>query len=167
MWVRQCHLCLTSDGFGYGVPWPPATWAFTSDKSDSTDNFFGAQMTTGDIHARESLEQTLIEVAVESWRFARVFHRLLEKLDAGEAARYANQVRYFQKRLEDQMEAAGLRFASLDGQPYDIGIAASPLNIGDFSPEEKLLVDYMVEPIVLGPDGVRKAGAVMLRKAYL
>lgn len=124
-------------------------------------------MTTEPSQSPEDLERTLIEVAVEGWRFARVFTRLLEKLDAGDATRHANQVRYFQKKLEDHLETVGLRFASLEGQAYDVGTAASPLNLDDFSPEEQLLVDYMVEPIVLGATGVRKSGTVMLRKAYL
>jgi hypothetical protein len=42
------------------------------------------------------LEDSLIDMAVESWRFSRLFARVMNKLDAGEAARYANQVRYFQ-----------------------------------------------------------------------
>lgn len=128
---------------------------------------YGVLMTTEQDRIPEGLEKSLIEIAVDGWRFARVFTRLLEKLDAGEATRYANQVRYYQKRLEDNLEAVGLRFASLEGQPFDVGIAASPLNIGDFSPEEPLLVDYMVEPVVLGPEGVKKSGTVMLRKAHL
>ena len=54
-------------------------------------------------HAVESaqLERSLIEVAVESWRFSRLFARLVSKLDAGESSRYVNQLRYFQKKLEE------------------------------------------------------------------
>ena len=43
-------------------------------------------------------------------------------------------------------------------------MAASALNLGDFGPDDMLLVDQMVEPIIMGPSGLRKQGTVMLRK---
>ncbi len=43
-------------------------------------------------------------------------------------------------------------------------VAASALNVGDFGPEDVLVVDQMVEPIIMGPNGLRKQGTVMLRK---
>jgi hypothetical protein len=113
---------------------------------------------------REQLERSLIDMAVESWRFARLFGRLVSKLDAGEGARYVNQLRYFQKKLEDSLEASGMKIVNVEGQPFDPGIAASAINIGDFGPDDVLLVDQMVEPIIMGAEGLRKQGTVMLRK---
>lgn len=112
----------------------------------------------------EQLERSLIDMAVESWRFARLFSRLVSKLDAGEGSRYVNQLRYFQKRLEDSLEASGLKIVNVEGQPFDPGMAASAINIGDFEPDDVLLVDQMVEPIIMGAEGLRKQGTVMLRK---
>ena len=43
-------------------------------------------------------------------------------------------------------------------------MAASAINIGDFGPDDVLLVEQMVEPIIMGPDGLRRQGTVMLRK---
>ena len=113
---------------------------------------------------REQLERSLIDMAVESWRFARLFGRLVSKLDAGEGARYVNQLRYFQKKLEDSLEASGMKIVNVEGQPFDPGMAASAINIGDFEPDDVLLVDQMVEPIIMGAEGLRKQGTVMLRK---
>ena len=48
----------------------------------------------------EQLEQSLIDIAVESWRFSRLFGKVVGKLDAGESGRYINQIRYFQKKVE-------------------------------------------------------------------
>ena len=110
------------------------------------------------------LERSLIDVAVESWRFSRLFARLVSKLDAGESSRYVNQLRYFQKKLEESLEASGLRLVNVEGQPFDPGMAASAINIGDFGPDDVLLVEQMVEPIIMGPDGLRKQGTVMLGK---
>lgn len=113
------------------------------------------------------LEQSLIDIAVESWRFSRIFSRVLQKLDAGEATRYVNQLRYFQNRLDESLQAAGLRIVNVEGQTFDTGIAASAINLEDFNPEDALLIDQMVEPIIMGPDGLRMQGTVMLRKAHV
>lgn len=110
------------------------------------------------------LEQSLIEVAVESWRFSRLFGKVVNKLDAGEAGRYLSQLRYFQKKVEDNLASSGLRLVNVEGHPYDPGMAASALNLGDFGPDDVLLVDQMVEPIIMGSDGLRKQGTVMLKK---
>lgn len=110
-------------------------------------------------------EQSLIEIAVESWRFSRLFGKLVTKLDAGESGRHLNQLRYFQKKVEDTLESSGLTLVNVEGQLYDPGMAASALNLGDFGPDDVLQVDQMLEPIIMGPDGLRKQGTVMLRKA--
>tara|TARA_R110002124_G_scaffold5786_1_gene36262 strand:- start:5133 stop:5507 length:375 start_codon:yes stop_codon:yes gene_type:complete len=123
-------------------------------------------MTNKEDGTNDQLEQSLIDVAVESWRFARLFSRVVNKLDAGEATRYVNQLRYFQKKVEESLEASGLKIVNVEGQPFDPGIAASALNIGDFGPDDELLVDQMVEPIIMGPEGLRKQGTVMLRKVH-
>jgi hypothetical protein len=114
----------------------------------------------------EQVEQSLIDIAVESWRFSRLFVRVVNKLDAGEAGRYANQLRYFQKKVEESLEAAGLRLVNVEGQPFDAGMAASAVNSADFGPDDILLVDQMLEPIIMGPEGLKKQGTVMLRKVH-
>jgi hypothetical protein len=106
----------------------------------------------------------LVDVAIDGWRLARLFDRMLAKLDAGEAPRFANQLRYYLKRLEERLQDADLKLVNLEGQRYDAGIAASALNIGDFGPDDVLVVEQMLEPIVMGSDGVVRAGTVMLQK---
>src|SRR3546814_4292103 len=69
---------------------------------------------------------------LDSWKFARLFTRVISKLDAGEQARYANQVRFFQKRIDSAAEVAGARIVTIEGQPFEPGMAASPLNLEDF-----------------------------------
>lgn len=111
------------------------------------------------------LEHSLITLAVESWRLSRLFLRLVDKLDAGEAPRFANQVRYFHKRLDETLNAGGLSLVNLEGRPFDPGTAASALNAADFAPDDNLVVDQMIEPIVMGPEGLKRQGTVLLRKA--
>ncbi len=108
--------------------------------------------------------KALIDVSIEGWRFARVFGRLITKLDAGDAPRYANQARYFLKKIDDGLEEFGLHIVSLEGQPYDPGMAVSALNIADFGPDDILVVDQMVEPVIMGPEGLVRGGTAMLVK---
>lgn len=113
----------------------------------------------------DASRQSLIDLSVESWRFARLFGRVLTKLDAGDAPRYASQLRYFLKRLDEGLDVVGLKIVNLEGQQYDPGMAASALNISEFGPEDKLVVDQMVEPVLMGREGLVKSGTVMLKKA--
>ena len=110
------------------------------------------------------LTKSLLDVAVESWRLGRLFDRLLLKLDAGEQGRYRRQFRWFQRKLEDSLTDAGMRIVNVEGHAFDPGIAATPLNIEEFSSEDALVVDQMLEPIIMGPDGVVRTGTVTLRK---
>lgn len=112
----------------------------------------------------EVLTKSLLDIAVESWRFGRLFDRLLLKLDAGEQGRYRGQFRWFQRRLEDSLMDAGMRIVNVEGHAFDPGMAATPLNIGEFGSGEALVVDQMLEPIIMGPEGVVRTGTVTLRK---
>jgi len=113
------------------------------------------------------LFKSLIDISVESWRFSRLFARLISKLDAGEGARYISQYRYYLKRLEENLESAGLTLVNVEGQPYDPGVAASALNIEDFGAHDVLVVEQMIEPIIMSSEGLVRRGTVMLRKVEL
>lgn len=115
----------------------------------------------------EVLFKSLIDISVESWRFSRLFARLLSKLDAGEGDRYTSQYRYYLKRLEETLEGASLTLVNVEGQPYDPGVAATALNIGDFGADDVLVVEQMIEPIIMGSGGLVRRGTVMLRKVDL
>lgn len=107
---------------------------------------------------------SLIDLAVDAWKFSRLFNRVISKLDAGEQSRYANQMRFFLKRIESAAETAGARIVSIEGQSFEPGMAASPLNLEDFEEGDNLFVEQMLEPIVMGSDGVLRTGTMMLRK---
>jgi hypothetical protein len=111
--------------------------------------------------------KSLLEVAVESWRFARLFARLVTKLDAGEKARFEGQLRWHLKKLDEHLQAAGLKLVNIEGACYEPGLAATAINGADFGPEDVLYVDQMVEPIIMGPSGLLRSGTILLRKADL
>lgn len=110
-------------------------------------------------------KQPFLDLAIESWRFAKLFARIMSKMELNEANRYSNQLRYFQKRLDDSLLVIDMKLVNLEGQIYDAGMAASPLNIADFGPDDKLVVDQMVEPLIMGSNGIVKPATVMLALA--
>lgn len=122
---------------------------------------------TQQIESNEQMERSLIDIAVESWRFSRLFRKVVSKLDAGESGRYINQLRYFQKKVEESLELNDFKLVNVEGLPYDAGVAASAINMDDFGADDHLIVDQMLEPIIMGPNGLRREGSVMLRKVTL
>jgi hypothetical protein len=110
-------------------------------------------------------ETALLDLALEGWRFQKLFARALTKMDAGETPRFANQHRYFVRRIGECLRDAGIRLVTLEGQPYDTGSAVTAINLADFGPEDELVVDQMIEPIVMNEAGLLRAGTVTVRKA--
>lgn len=115
--------------------------------------------------APEAMREAVISMAVESWRVRRVFGRLLDKLDAGEKGRFSSQFNWFEKKVEEALQQAGLSIVNVEGQAFDPGMAATPLNIEEFDAEDALLVEQMIEPIIMGEEGLARTGTVILRKA--
>lgn len=115
----------------------------------------------------EAIRNAVIVMAVESWRFGRVFDRLLMKLDAGEQNRYKSQFRWFIKKVEEALGQADLRIVDVEGHPFDPGMAATPINIEEFDEKDTLMVDQMLEPIIMGKEGLVRTGTVTLRKVEL
>jgi hypothetical protein len=119
------------------------------------------------MHEKLDLDQTvnsLVDLAIEAWRFQKLFGKALTRLDPTDAARFVNQQRFFLRKIDQSLEAAGLRLVNLEGQPYEDGSAAAALNILQFENGDPVIVDQMIEPIVMKHDGVLRAGTVLLRK---
>lgn len=110
-------------------------------------------------------QQALIKLAVESWKFSRTVARSMARLDPSEASKIDRQFRWFSKQVEEALQDAGLKLVNLEGQAYDVGDAATPLNLEDFEPGESLIISQMIEPVIMGNDGLVATGTVMLGKA--
>lgn len=109
------------------------------------------------------LKDSLIAMAVESWRLFKVLERLLLSLDAKEQQRYQSKFRWFFKKTEDALKSAGLTIVNYEGRVYDPGIPASPINLEDYDSEDKLYVTQMLEPVIVDSEGnVVKTGTIAL-----
>lgn len=110
----------------------------------------------------ERLKNSVIEIAVEHYRFKNTFMKAISKLDFEEQSKYMSQFAWFSKKVTKAVEDAGLRIVSLEGQAYDPGMAVTPLNIDDFEVEDELKIVQMIEPIIMQEDTVLKTGTVLL-----
>ena len=109
--------------------------------------------------------KALIQLATESWRLTRLFTRLLQRLEPVDQQRYAAQLRFFIATLEDSVKMAELKLINLEGQPYDPGMAATPLNSADFAANDTIIVEQMLEPIIMQDGRILKSGTVVLGKS--
>ena len=107
----------------------------------------------------------LLGLALESFKFQKLFSRAMQKMDDTDASRFSNQHRFFVRRIDEMLAEVGLKFVTLEGQPYDAGYAVSAVNIGDFEPDDELIIDQMIEPIVMRDGSLVRPGTVTLRKA--
>ena len=110
------------------------------------------------------METTLASLAIESWRLSKSFERLLIKSDPIEQRKYKSKLSWFNKKLNETLEEANLKFINLENQKYDTGAAVTAINLDDFKPDDDLEIDQMIEPIVMSNEGVLRAGTVVLRK---
>lgn len=110
----------------------------------------------------DRLKNSVLEIAVEHYRFKNTFIKAISKLDFEEQSKYISQFAWFSKKVTKAVEDAGLRIVSLEGQAYDPGMAVTPLNIDDFEVEDELKIVQMIEPIIMQEDTVLKTGTVLL-----
>ncbi len=109
-----------------------------------------------------NLQNSLISIASELFRFQRVFEKAVSKIDIEERGKYSSQFSWFSKKVTKALEEANLRLLNLEGQLYDPGMAVTPLNIDDFETEDELYVSQTIEPIIMKQDTVIKTGTVIL-----
>ena len=110
----------------------------------------------------EKLTSSLISIASELFRFQQVFSKAISKLELDEQSKYSSQFAWFSKKVLKAIDEANLRIVDVTGQPYDPGMAVTPLNIEDFEPDDILYIKQMMEPIIMNGDTVVKTGTVIL-----
>ncbi len=112
----------------------------------------------------EIYKKSLIELAIENWKTTQTFYKLLTKVDVQDQLRYKNKLNWFMKRTEDYLTVAGLRIVNVEGKKYDTGMAVTAINLDEYENESNLIVEKMLEPIIMGPDGLERTGTVTLKE---
>jgi hypothetical protein len=110
------------------------------------------------------LQNSILEIAVEAWRFRRVFASAVSKLDVEDSNRYLNQYLYFFKKVESALGNANFKIVNVEGEKYDVGMAVIPLNMEEFSEDDNIVIEQMIEPLIMNSGKVAKPGTVILRR---
>ena len=115
---------------------------------------------------KEAASQSLVDLALETWRFRQTAERCMPGMDLMDAERFANGFEWYLRKVQAVLDEAGLSVIDLTGLPYDQGMAVTPLNLDDFYADAglPLTVAQMVEPIIMENGSVRRAGSVLLRE---
>lgn len=112
----------------------------------------------------ENMQQSLITIASESYRVSKVFEKVLSKLSPEDQQKYSSQFAWFFKRVTKALDQVDIKLVSIEGKEYEPGDAIVPLNIGDFPPEEDLIIQQMIEPIIMSNGIILKTGTALLER---
>ena len=123
-----------------------------------------AESDTTSAASLESTQSALVSLAIEAWRFAGVFGTVIAKLDPLAAEKFASRGLYFQSKISQTLESAGLRIVDLSGHEFDAGVSATALNSDEFESGDRLVIDYMIEPLIMSADSVIHYATVVVRK---
>lgn len=110
------------------------------------------------------LRSTIKDIAVQTWRLERILAKLLSTLDHKEQSKYAGKFRWFVKSTYAALDDAGLKLVDYEGELYDSGIPATPINLDAFSEDDILYISQMIEPVIIDSNGnVVHTGTVTLQ----
>ena len=110
------------------------------------------------------MQGSLVAIATETFRVSKVLEKVLTKIDAEDQQKYASQFAWFFKKVTKELELNGIRLVNLEGKEYQPGDAIVPLNIADFSPNETLYIQQMIEPIIMNDGTILKTGTALLER---
>ena len=114
------------------------------------------------MNSEEQCTRSLIRIASETYRFRKVFHKVLSQLDAVSANKYLSQYAWFEKSVQKALSESGLEIVEMQGQMYDPGMPLTPINLDDFPPDEPLYIQQMMEPVIMRDGSVLKTGTAIL-----
>lgn len=106
--------------------------------------------------------QTLVKLAAEYWKLLRSYERVVTTLPPDN--KLLSVGRNAERRLTSLMHEASLTLASYEGQPYSPNLAATAINLDEFSAEDELIVVQMLEPTILQNGIVLNSGKMLLEK---
>ena len=106
-----------------------------------------------------------INFIIESWKFSNTVDKMMDKLSDLEKKRYKSRLVWYKKQLCNTLSGCGYKFVDMSNSPYDAGMALTPLNIDEFTKDDALVVDYIIEPIIMDLEGnIVRTGTAMLRR---
>lgn len=110
------------------------------------------------------MEDNIIKITTDYWRLLALSAKITNNLEHAEKVKYSNQLRYFFKSIQRNLIECELEIVNLEGQNFDIGMAATAINMDEFSLNDDLIVKQMLEPLIMQNGVIKKQALVKLAK---
>lgn len=112
--------------------------------------------------------QSVSVILAEGWRLQKFTANLMSYIpDPRWQKKWQNQVIRYNKHTKAAAEKLGIELVDFTGELFTDGLPVYPINLSDFSPEEELIVEMMMEPTIKVKDSteiVHKGPVVLGRK---
>lgn len=106
----------------------------------------------------------LVKLALEAYKLASLTHTVLNQADPAEAKKYSSRLNFILRNIQDILQESQLRIVPLEGVSYDEGLAISAVNLSEFYSHDDLVIDRVLEPLIMGSQGIVHPGIVSLRR---
>lgn len=113
----------------------------------------------------EEMQQGVVTMAVEAYRLNAFVKSLVPRIaDERFLKRLTNQIARFDKMFAEGLNTAGLEWIDVTGNEYDPGLPIEPINMEEFTENDELIIEVMLEPVVKIKDSTEiiKKGIVVL-----
>jgi hypothetical protein len=112
----------------------------------------------------EGGEDGVVRLALEAYKLASLTQTVLNQFDPTEARKYGSRLAFVLRNIQEILQESDLRIVSLEGVPFDEGLAISAVNLSEFDSHDDLIIDRVLEPLIMGSQGIVHSGIVSLRK---
>ena len=109
----------------------------------------------------------VVDLLSESWRLNQFTKKLSNLANEKLKKKILNQVARFDKHFQAATEEFGLEVLDFTGADFETGLPVMPINLADFTAEENLFVEAMLEPTIKVANSaeiIKRGAAVLGRK---
>lgn len=113
-------------------------------------------------------KQVLLDLVMETYRLRNFASSFTTNVKEDRLLRRSKNVfSRFDKHFKEDLQEMGIEVLDFTGKPYDIGLPVQPINLEDFSVDEPLFIEMMIEPVIkeYGTANILKTGVVALNSA--
>lgn len=111
----------------------------------------------------EAARSQIAEIAGDAWRLAKLLERVERKLQGADRDRCRIRREDCLNKLKRSLADFGVRLIDLEGRDYEAGVAIEPVGMDRFPGRRDWVIEAMIEPIVMGPNGLIKQGVARVK----
>lgn len=111
----------------------------------------------------EAARTQVAEIAGDAWRLAKLLERVERKLQGADRDRCRIRREDCLNKLKRSLADFGVRLIDLEGRDYEAGVAIEPVGMDRFPGRRDWVIEAMIEPIVMGPNGLIKQGVARVK----